>query len=90
MKKIIVFMFLLMMGSSALADQYVNGYYRQNGTYVQGHYRTTPNNTRLDNYSTRGNYNPYTGQKGYQNPYPTQNYNYSSNSYGYRQNVSNW
>ena len=53
----------------ALADQYVDGYQRSDGTYVQGHYRTDPNDTRLDNYSTRGNTNPYTGEPGYRDPY---------------------
>lgn len=43
----------------------VNGYYRNNGTYVQGHQRTNPNSTNWDNYSTRGNTNPYTGDTGY-------------------------
>ena len=49
---------------SAAADTYVQGHYTANGTYVQPHYRTDPNNTRNDNYSTRGNVNPYTGQPG--------------------------
>jgi hypothetical protein len=45
---------------------YVNGYYRNDGTYVQGHYRTAPNSTRTDNYSYRGNVNPYTRKVGTQ------------------------
>lgn len=45
-------------------DVYVNGYYRRDGTYVQPHYRTALNRTRNDNYSTRGNVNPYTGERG--------------------------
>lgn len=44
---------------------YVQGYSRSDGTYVQPHYRTNPNNTQLDNYSTSGNYNPYTGKTGH-------------------------
>ena len=44
---------------------YTNGYYRNNGTYVEPYQRTERNNTRDDNYSTEGNTNPYTGQKGY-------------------------
>jgi hypothetical protein len=44
---------------------YVNGYYRSNGTYVQPHYRTAPNNTVNDNFSTLGNVNPYTGELGH-------------------------
>jgi len=30
----------------------------------QGHYRSSPNSTQRDNYSTYGNTNPYTGQRG--------------------------
>lgn len=51
------------------ADQWVNGYTRQNGTYVAPYLRSNPNSTRLDNYSTRGNSNPYTGERGYASPY---------------------
>ena len=49
---------------SLASDHYVNGYTRANGTYVQGHYQTDPNSTKDDNYSTRGNENPYTGEAG--------------------------
>ena len=50
--------------------QYVPGYYRSNGTYVPGYYRTAPNGTPWDNWSTRGNYNPYTGKPGTYVPHP--------------------
>mgnify|MGYP001602169683 CR=1 FL=1 len=43
---------------------HVNGYYRSNGTYVNSYYRTAPNNTINDNFSTYPNINPYTGQQG--------------------------
>jgi hypothetical protein len=43
---------------------YVNGYIKSNGTYVQPHYRTSPNNTVKDNWSTYPNVNPYTGNTG--------------------------
>ncbi len=43
---------------------YVNGYTKSNGTYVQGHYRTAPNTTINDNFSTYPNVNPYTGKQG--------------------------
>ena len=46
------------------AQVYVNGYTRSNVTYVPGHYRSSPNSTQRDNYSTYGNTNPYTGQRG--------------------------
>jgi hypothetical protein len=42
----------------------VNPYVTRQGTYVAPHYQTNPNSTQLDNYSTRGNINPYTGQMG--------------------------
>ncbi len=44
---------------------WVSGYYRSNGTFVSGHYRTAPNHTNADNFSTQGNTNPYTGKKGW-------------------------
>jgi hypothetical protein len=42
----------------------VSGYTRSNGTYVQSHVRTIPNSTNWDNFSTKGNANPYTGTTG--------------------------
>lgn len=57
-----------LVATPALADQYVNGYIRNNGTYVAPHFRTDANDSRMDNYSTRGNTNPYTGERGYK-PY---------------------
>jgi len=57
---------------------WVNGYYRSDGTYVEGYYRTAPNNTVLDNYSHYGNVNPYTGAIGTKDPYlDNNNYPYS-------------
>jgi hypothetical protein len=66
MKKLAVAALLLLpMAQAALADQYVHGYTRHDGTYVNGYHRTEPNYTRNDNYSTRGNVNPYTGEVGH-------------------------
>jgi len=48
----------------------VKGYYKPStGRYVAPSYRTSPNNYKFDNYSTKGNYNPYSGKKGTVNPY---------------------
>lgn len=48
----------------------VKGYYKPStGSYVTPSYRTSPNKTKFDNYSTKGNYNPYTSKKGSVNPY---------------------
>lgn len=49
-------------------DVYVSPYLRGDGTHVRGHYRSDPNETKLDNWSTKGNVNPYTGKPGYKNP----------------------
>lgn len=43
----------------------VSSYYRNNGTYVDSHVRTMPNSTNWDNFSTKGNSNPFTGSTGY-------------------------
>lgn len=50
-------------------DHVVSGYTRSNGTHVQSYHATNRNSTKLDNYSTKGNVNPYTGQPGTKNPY---------------------
>lgn len=54
---------------SSTGEHYVNGYSRSNGTYVEGHYQTNPNGTKMDNWSTQGNQNPHTGQWGTKSPY---------------------
>ena len=65
MKKILLgAIFSLVMFSSVLADTWVNGYTRSDGTYVSGHYRSDANSTKSDNWSTKGNVNPYTGEAG--------------------------
>lgn len=56
-------------GSAFAGDTYVHGYTRNDGTYVQPHYRSAPDSTQLNNWSTRGNVNPYTGQSGTVDPY---------------------
>lgn len=87
---LVVFLF----SGISFADQWVNGYYKDtNGdgvkdTYVQGHHRTSADSKPNNNYSTKGNVNPYTGEKGYVNPYGSQQnnntYPYGTNKrYGY-------
>ena len=57
----------------------VSGYTRSNGTYVTGYTRTQRNSTNHDNYSTSGNYNPYTGTTGSRaRDYSSQSYNYGA------------
>ena len=49
---------------SAFADVYVEGYYRSDGTYVQPHFRSDPDDRFDNNWSTEGNVNPHTGKIG--------------------------
>ncbi len=59
--------------------RYQRGYTRSNGTYVSGHMKTNTNTTNHDNFSTRSNYNPYTGSTGSRaRDYTPGAYNYGS------------
>jgi hypothetical protein len=71
MKKILILVaFVLAIGISSAEARYQTGYYKPStGKYVSGHFKTNSNSTRWDNYSTKGNINPYTGKKGYKSPY---------------------
>ena len=55
-------------GSSYSQPVHVGGYVKSDGTYVQPYYRTSPDETRSNNYSTSGNINPYTGEAGTRSP----------------------
>jgi hypothetical protein len=59
------------------SDTWVDGHYKRDGTYVPGHFRSSPNTTNWDNYTTQGNRNPYTGESGRRAP------DYSSGSMKY-------
>ena len=65
MKKLIMSFVLLLIVLSVAFAEYVNGYYRSNGTYVNGYYRSDRNDTVRDNYSYKGNENPYTQEEGH-------------------------
>ena len=72
----------LLIPTLSIADQQVRGYTRSDGTYVQGYTRSSPNSTVRDNYSYKGNSNPYTGSTGsnYYRDNPTSEYYGSSKS----------
>ena len=74
----ILFLFALIFNANA---GYVNGYLRSDGTYVHSYYRSNPDNTPINNYSFKGNINPYTGKVGHdyyrnnpKSPYYSPNY----------------
>lgn len=47
----------------------VRGHVTKNGTYVQPHRATNPDRSRANNWSSKGNSNPYTGKAGTRDPY---------------------
>jgi hypothetical protein len=59
MKRLLLILLIIYAGAV-----YVKGYRKKDGTYVKGYYRTKANRTVKDNYSFKGNINPYTGEKG--------------------------
>lgn len=73
MKKLFIFVFIIVLLAPTFAlaygSNFVGGHIRKNGSYVAPHYRTNRDKTKLNNYSTKGNYNPYTGKKGTKNPW---------------------
>ncbi len=76
MKKLIAILALIGLATSAFAqygqygqrDVQVDGHTKRDGTYVEPHHRSAPNNTQYDNYNSRGNTNPYNGQQRTRNP----------------------
>lgn len=60
---------LLFLAPRAEAITSVKGYIKKNGTYVAPYFRSNKDSTKLNNYSTKGNVNLFTGKKGYVNPY---------------------
>jgi hypothetical protein len=46
----------------------VRSYTKKDGAYVNPHHRTAPDGSKSNNWSTKGNVNPYTGKQGTKNP----------------------
>jgi len=65
MKRLIIFLTIVtFLGLCTLSYAgWVRGYYRRDGTYVRGHYRSNPDGIKWNNYgrsrSTSDLYNPY-------------------------------
>ena len=66
--KLIASAALILLASSLSAQTHVRAYTIKKGTSVAPSVRTIANNTQRDNYSTRGNLNPYTGKAGSKTP----------------------
>lgn len=61
--KLIALLVAVMLASPAFAKS-TKGYVKKDGTHVAPYKSTNPNKTQRDNYSSKGNVNPYTGKKG--------------------------
>ena len=68
--KLFLPMLLLAIATTGFAQRStrVRGGITKTGTYRAPHARTTPNKTKMDNYSTSGNVNPTTGKAGTRDP----------------------
>jgi hypothetical protein len=56
---------ILLLASTAFAAPVrVHPTVTKQGVYRQPHVRTSQDSTQRNNYSTKGNYNPYTGKAG--------------------------
>lgn len=83
MKKIFVVCLLFSSTAAFAASAHqVKGHTKKDGTYVQPHRQTNPDQRRNNNYSSQGNFNPSTGKQGkqrneYSNP-PQYNDSYNN------------
>ncbi len=50
--------------SKSASDTHVHGYTRRNGTVVKPYTRSHADSTQMNNFSTKGNINPYTSKRG--------------------------
>lgn len=54
--------------STAGGSHSTKGYVKKDGAYVAPAHATNPNNSKSDNWSSKGNTNPYTGKEGTKDP----------------------
>lgn len=73
--------------SKAHADNYVNGYTKSNGTYIAPHFRSSQDSSYNNNWSVKGNTNPYTGQAGTKQPHYGSGQSFGSSFGSTRSNV---
>lgn len=70
MRKLLSAVLIASLATPILAEQVrVRSTVRKDGIYIPSHVRTSPNRTKLDNYSTKPNVNPRSGKAGTVNPY---------------------
>ena len=55
--------------SEARSETRVKAHIKKSGKPVSAHKRKSPNSNKLDNYGTKGNVNPHTGNVGKEDPF---------------------
>ena len=72
MRAIAIITAALLIASPAVAKTVsVKSHITKQGVYKPPSYRTSPNGTKIDNYSSKPNVNPYTGKTGAVDPLKT-------------------
>jgi len=85
-KGVLLILCVMLVSTIVFADDLIRGHWKDadrdgiKETWIDPYYRTTPNSNPIDNYSAKPNINPYTGEKGYKNPYKYF-YDYKPKSY---------
>jgi len=70
MKTITIIAAALLIAPPAIAKTVVvKPHVTKQGTYKPASFRTSPNSTKIDNYSSKPNSNPFTGKKGSVDPF---------------------
>ena len=82
MKRTALFLALVTITGFSFAGEYVNGYYRKDGTYVQGHTKSSPDEYRYNNKGSQ----TYGGSQRDEYSSGTGATNRSNSSYGWRDN----
>jgi hypothetical protein len=85
MKKIVLIsgsLLFAICSATASADKWVNGYTKKDGTYVQGHMKSSPNSNRYNNNSSQS----FGGSQRDEFSSGFGATNKSNSSYGYRDN----
>jgi hypothetical protein len=59
---------LLAATQASASSHHVRGHVSHKGNYVAPHRQTNPDHSKLNNWSAKGNVNPYTGKKGSVDP----------------------
>lgn len=84
MKKLVLTLTLFTLSGSIFAQSYINGYTRKDGTYVQGHMKSRPDENRYNNLGSQS----YGGRQRDEYSSGTGATNRTNPSYGWRDNDS--